>query len=338
MATPPLPPILTPADWDKNTTKLKSPATKEISLQLKAIGAVYKTVQWRRFDIRQVLGPKAAAADIEQALKAAKSEYDRNVDRLVDNVEGLTKLIRATEAKIKLNPLTRSSAPHLAKVAQAAQQFGVQAKLVKAEFSAFEKALEKAKKEEALKKQEEEETEPDEAEQEDDHDDDDSARPVAVRDVIGADWFASLDRLTFYRSKDLQKWSTLPDLALSARDGKPASNLQSLQASVKRDLARFNQAYTRLKALRDRNLPRADALRQARDLWRVASEAFSKPGLVHAHHDWEVRQVAASGRERFEEWKTKHAAAVDLHEKVGQVLDTEDETIVELGAELAKLR
>jgi hypothetical protein len=289
-------------------------------------------VQWRRLDIREALKPKAKAAEIEEALKAAKYEYGKNVELLADRLDDVVALATKYESKFKSNLLLKSSAPHLAKVAQAAKQFNAQLKLVKAEFAAFEKALQQAQKAEALAKKEDEE----EALELEEEDDDDGAVPV--RDVLGAKWFADLEKVAIQRGSDIDNWAANADLGLSARDDKAASNLKILQARAKRDLGAFKQALNQLRGLRARSMPREAALAEARKQWALARKAFGDPGLVNHHHEWEVRQVTNSGRDRFEAWKKKHAAAIELHEKVGKLLEEDEARMRELDTALGKLK
>jgi hypothetical protein len=334
-----LPPILTEADWTKQKGKFaKLAGPTGVSELLKIIASQHRAVQWGRLDITQALKSGASAKATEAALKAAKQEYASNVLRLHKRVAELPKVARLAEAKYRKLGLA-DAASHAVKVAKAAELFAAQVLRVQDELKAFEQANAKAQAEaERLAKEKEDEAREEELESREDSGDKRDQK-VLVRDVLGARWFTELEKIKFFRSDQIKQWIASDELALSARDGKPAANLKSAQNAAKEASEKFQQAYARLRALRDKALERPAAIKQATELWRQARAAYAEPGIVQAHHDWEVLQKQQAGTsERLAAWEKKYAAAAELHKRVGKMLQDDGRLILALDNHLDKVK
>ena len=127
MLTPPaIPQILTKANWDKEKGVFAKMAGKTgIGEAMQAVATAYGQVNWPTFDAKQQLQRVLMMSVIDDARKAATTEYSK-VEKLRVKVKELSDLAETTAGIFKKKPLIPSSSTkHVAKVATEADTFWI---------------------------------------------------------------------------------------------------------------------------------------------------------------------------------------------------------------------
>jgi hypothetical protein len=143
-APPPIPPILTKANWDKNKGVFAKIAGKTgIGEAMTAVDTAYKNVDWSKFNAKAQLSRVMRESEINNAVKVATKENSTTVEALRQKVTALKDLANTTKAAFeKKKTIPSSSTKHVASVAAAAQDFLMALKSNSSYFDAFMKTFE----------------------------------------------------------------------------------------------------------------------------------------------------------------------------------------------------
>jgi len=325
MATPQYPAILTEADWKKNKSLKTTVGHDTIGKQLGLVAVAHKGTLWQLFDLQKMPPTgKDKAGDIQAALGRAQAEYDKNVKLLLGRLKVLEDEVKKQQGKAKSDYLTR--------LAAAITQYSAQVQLVQAEFKSFEAARDAAQLAQG-QEDEGDEDEPDEADEADEPEslDPEKNKPVLVKDVIGRQFFADLEKITFYRDDDVRRWTEDTSLLLSPKDKRPINELKDAQEKGAKALLAFVAALAELRSLGEASLPPAQGIKKTKLAWKKARAAFDKPGFKSgAYNFYERKQIEAIGQAGVDDWNRQNSAQAQLHRKVGDILSENHKIISNL--------
>ena len=100
-----------------------------------------------------------------------------------------------------------------------------------------------------------------------------------------------LERVRFYRNSDVLRWCRTAELAISADDGKPDSEIEKILDDAEKEVQLFKSIAAKLQAARDKRFEKRAAIKNVAKLWHDASDAFMvmKPGIMGLHRAVAVR-------------------------------------------------
>lgn len=127
LTPPPIPVILTKANWDKEKGVIAKMAGETgIGEAMKQMAIAYGAVDWAKFDAKKQLNAVKQMSVIDAAADASVNEYKTKVEKLREKVKELRDLATKTEADFKKKPLIPSSSTkHVGKVANEADIFWI---------------------------------------------------------------------------------------------------------------------------------------------------------------------------------------------------------------------
>lgn len=308
MAIPKYPEILTDRNWQKNKGLFaKAAGETGVGAQMKVVQKKFGEINWEMFDVRTALKGGASADQASLALSTARGAYEKRVKPLVAEIDKLYKQAEDAEKKFRAaKTIPKSASEHAAKVKAAAKLFSAQVKAVNGEFAAFEKVVVAA----------------------------------TVEDAVGAAWFDDLERVRFYRNSDVLRWCRTAELAISADDGKPDSEIEKILDDAEKEVQLFKSIAAKLQAARDKRFEKRAAIKNVAKLWHDASDAFMvmKPGIMGLHRAVAVRQNQLAGtKEKYTAWAQKYRSALELHARVERLLFDEETLINRLDEHIDRI-
>ncbi len=287
---------------------------------------------------------KTAVEDADGVLALVKTEFRRNVVVLVGQTQMLHQALVAQAAK--------SNSDYLNRMAVAAAAYAGQVGAVQAAIGAYEQALDYARNLEAEATRALEEL----ADGDDDDGDlfgglssvdvTDTGDPNApdrkpISQMLSGKFFVELDRVRFYKEPDAQQWLNSPDLTVSAKDNKTRNGLlASLQTKGKFNLLAFKDSTVALKNLRTQSMSPALATQKINLLVGRATAAYGeRAGFVGVHRQWQRQQLSlAGGQSKYDEWADKFPKAAKLHERLGEVLLSDQDAVEGISEQAAQIR